>query len=743
MTTETINGVMHQLLLMARDPILYLAIDEDSGGFSTFERLSISVSKAAALNNIYRIDEALELALRLNKTLKEEDMLSLEIINLFTIISIYDKRGDKTCSKSYSDETYIRAKACQDEALRLMASTFEVNAMQQDPAEITRFVEEISERVNSVEHPYYRSCLLTWLGQAYSSLYQYDKALDFFSAAYDLATLHQISICSLKLCLHLVRTCAALRKPEMSENFYNLAEHLIAQLKLPVYDIGLNLNYGMLKAATGDHQGAILFYQKSLNALASSGIDMSPLLFDLYTNLAQSLSLINATKEALHYQLEAEKSVKGKGFTELEISLSAQIATTLMDEERYDEALDRLNKAAEFYRKSSNKADLIKTMRTIGQLYGRRSEFEKGFAIFKDLDELNQLYITHLQQKNSSYSEQNLKQILRDSKTLRAKYDHLMSEVVKRQATRFLGKSTSSKRVIDSAVLASMHREANVLILGENGTGKEVLAQMIHYSSAQKNEAFVTVNCSAISASLFDVEFFGAAACQFTGASEERIGLLEQAAGGTIFIDEISELPLDFQAKLLRALDVKAFTPIGKDSSVKLDCKIIASTMKDTLKMLETNEFRLDLLHRLNTLEITIPPLRERLEDIPILVEFFSRSFARETNKRLPQIKDSFYNRLSEYGFPGNVRELKNIIERIFILFYEPIWSADILDNIDAFKRDRQLRGSLIEHNIKDLDRDRIIEALSKTGGKQKTAAKLLNMSESTLCRKIKKYKIK
>jgi len=161
------------------------------------------------------------------------------------------------------------------------------------------------------------------------------------------------------------------------------------------------------------------------------------------------------------------------------------------------------------------------------------------------------------------------------------------------------------------------------------------------------------------------------------------------------------------------------------------------------MQMLEQGKFRLDLLHRLNTLEIAIPPLRERLEDIPLLVEIFTRNIARETSKRLPQISDGFFERLNQYSFPGNVRELKNIIERIFILYYKPVWSAEILDHIDAFRRNQNLSGSLVEHNIKDIDRERIIEALQRTGGKQKTAAKLLNMSESTLCRRIKRYKLK
>lgn len=743
MLTESVNLVMHQLLLMSRDPVLYLAIDETSGGFSQEEALTISVAKASALNSIYRLKEALKIALDLDKKLKNEELQVLEIFNLFTIISIYNKMGNKECSKSYTDEAYIRAQGTQDMILKTLAETYNIAIMQLDPTQINPLIEDAYQKITYTEHPYFRLCMLSRLGKIHEDLSQFNKAQDYFSTAYELSIQHQMSVMSLKLCIALIRNCAALGKHEMAEHFFAMAQHLIAQLRLPIFELELNLDYGLLKKSTGDYQAAVLFFNKSLHAAQKNQLDLPLLEFTVLSNLADCLNHMGQREQALSYQLDAENLIAGKGFLEMEIALSTRIADTLIADAKWDEAIRRLKEATSYYRQNNKIPELMQTMRSMAEFFRQKNDYQEGFAVLSELDKLNQKYIQDLRNSYSKVSDQKLNDIINESKTLHAKYENLLNEVVKRQSTRFIGNSKSAKRVIDSAILASMHREANVLITGPSGTGKEILAQMIHYSSPQKNEPFVPVNCAAISASLLDVYFFGAAAGQFTGSTKERKGFFEIASGGTIFIDEISELPMDFQAKLLHALDTKSFRPVGKDSILPLDCKIIASTQKDTLQMLANNEFRLDLLHRLNTLEISIPPLRERMEDIPLLVEYFSRIFARETNKRLPQIKDSFFNRLNEYDFPGNVRELKNIIERIFILYYEPIWTADILDNINVFRHDHQLRGKLLDHNIKDLDRERIIEALAKTGGKQKTAAKLLNMSESTLCRKIKKYNLK
>jgi len=487
----------------------------------------------------------------------------------------------------------------------------------------------------------------------------------------------------------------------------------------------------------------VLFYQQSLKALSEIPVKLPHTKFKIYNNLANTLNYLNEAEQALRYQLEAEKLIADNGSPEMKTDLSSNIALTFIALKKWEEAISRLKEAVRFYKKHGKSEKLIRTTRTIGYFYQEKQDYLRGFAVLSQLDQLNQEYIQELQESLSKTGEHKLLEIMADSKTLRDKYNNLLGEVTRRQAARFTGNSKAAKRVTDSAVLASMHLEANVLIQGESGTGKEVLAQMIHYSSEKKNQAFVSVNCAAISTSLFEIEFFGSAAGPLTGMAEERVGCIERAGEGTLFLDEISEMPPQFQQKLLSVLDAKSYTPVGKSKALDVRCRIISSTNQDPLELLSQNKFRMDLLHRLNTLEITVPPLRDRMEDIPLLVEHFARDFARETSKRLPQIKDSFYERLAGYQFPGNVRELKNIIERIFILYYVPVWTADILDKIDAFKRNKHLSDSLLEHNIKELDKQRILEALRKTNGKQKTAAKLLNMTESTLCRKIKRYGIK
>jgi DNA-binding NtrC family response regulator len=743
MVKDMLSPVLHQFLLMLRDPVMYLAIDEANCCFAEDEILAIRIAKAKALLAIFRIDAALERALQLDQELKADSLIDLEMLNLLTIIKACAHKGDYQAQKSYTDEAYIRVKNSNNEMVKALVKAENISTFYREHKDVEAEVKGLVDAIPKADNPYYRISLLVWLGRIYSLLGKYDLALNYRSAAYDVATQHQLSICSLELCIDIVANCANLHKQEMAENFYDLAQRLIAQLRLPIFEVRLNYNYAILKGSEKDFQAAVLFYQKSLTALDAAQTDLPQIRFDVYNNLANALNRLNQGKDALQYQLKAEKLIEGKDLGEIQINLSANIALSMIALKRWDEALDRLKKAAHYYKQNNKLEQEIQVTRALGFYYQIRQDYLRGYAVLHRLDELNQRYITSIQQDQSQLSDHKLQEIINDSKTIRAKYEQLLHEISKRQATRFIGQSKAAKRVIDSAVFASMHREASVLIQGESGSGKILVAQMIHYSSPQKNQPFVIANCAAISAADFELEFFGAAAGEHSGVPEERKGFFELAGEGTLFLNEISELPLDFQAKLLNAIDKQSFTPIGKEQAQNMRCKIIASTNHDTMQMLEQGKFRLDLLHRLNTLEIAIPPLRERLEDIPLLVEIFTRNIARETSKRLPQINDAFFERLNQYSFPGNVRELKNIIERIFILYYKPVWNAEILEHVDAFRRNQNLSGSLVEHNIKDIDRERIIEALQRTGGKQKTAAKLLNMSESTLCRRIKRYKLK
>lgn len=743
MLTDAFTAVLHQLILMARDPLIYLAINEESAGFNADEVLAIRIAKAYAYLNVYKLDEALELAIKNRQQLAEMQLSDCATLNLNVIINIYAKLGDIPAMKSYIEEAANLISKDSPSELALMIDCARLNSGHGNPAAAREALDTIAAAIDKVEHPYCRVSVLRCLAIAHSQNRRHDLALTYFSAAYDVASQNQISIQTLDIAIEMILVCAHLKKFEMAERFYNVAGGLIDQLRLPVYRVGLYFNYGILRTIQEDFRASVLFYQQSLKALSEIPVKLPHTKFKIYNNLANTLNYLNEAEQALRYQLEAEKLIADNGSPEMKTDLSSNIALTFIALKKWEEAISRLKEAVRFYKKHGKSEKLIRTTRTIGYFYQEKQDYLRGFAVLSQLDQLNQEYIQELQESLSKTDEHKLLEIMADSKTLRDKYNNLLGEVTRRQAARFTGNSKAAKRVTDSAVLASMHLEANVLIQGESGTGKEVLAQMIHYSSEKKNQAFVSVNCAAISTSLFEIEFFGSAAGPLTGMAEERVGCIERAGEGTLFLDEISEMPPQFQQKLLSVLDAKSYTPVGKSKALDVRCRIISSTNQDPLELLSQNKFRMDLLHRLNTLEITVPPLRDRMEDIPLLVEHFARDFARETSKRLPQIKDSFYERLAGYQFPGNVRELKNIIERIFILYYVPVWTADILDKIDAFKRNKHLSDSLLEHNIKELDKQRILEALRKTNGKQKTAAKLLNMTESTLCRKIKRYGIK
>src|SRR6266576_5673896 len=215
--------------------------------------------------------------------------------------------------------------------------------------------------------------------------------------------------------------------------------------------------------------------------------------------------------------------------------------------------------------------------------------------------------------------------------------------------------------------------DSTVLIYGETGTGKELIARAIHDRSARKDHPLVKVNCSAISAGLVESELFGHVKGAFTGALERRIGRFELADGGTIFLDEIGELPLETQVKLLRVLQEKEFEPVGSSQPVRVDVRVIAATNRDLQEAVSAGSFRSDLYYRLNVFPLEVPPLRERRSDIPQLAMFFLSRYSRNLGKRMDGISAATTERLKCYFWPGNIRELQNVIERALILSHSPI----------------------------------------------------------------------
>jgi len=289
---------------------------------------------------------------------------------------------------------------------------------------------------------------------------------------------------------------------------------------------------------------------------------------------------------------------------------------------------------------------------------------------------------------------------------------------------------------------------STVLIQGETGTGKELIAKAIHFNSQRKDQKMVSINCGAIPENLLESELFGHVKGAFTGAVQTRIGRFEQANGGTIFLDEIGNMPLALQVKLLRVLQEREFERIGGNSTVKVDVRIIAATSSNLEQMVKDGTFREDLYYRLNVIPINLPPLRERREDIPLLVQRFIEHFCETHKLDLKTISPNVLKALMAYEWPGNVRQLENIVERMVALTANrpAILPADLPGEIQS--RDSLNFVPLIEipeggisfqDVVTDMERELIVQSLRKTNGNKKLAAKLLNLKRTTLIEKIKR----
>jgi formate hydrogenlyase transcriptional activator len=297
-----------------------------------------------------------------------------------------------------------------------------------------------------------------------------------------------------------------------------------------------------------------------------------------------------------------------------------------------------------------------------------------------------------------------------------------------------VGRSGSTKRVLEQ-VKTVAPTNATVLILGETGTGKELVARAIHKLSDRKDRPFVTLNCAAIPTGLLESELFGYEKGAFTGALGLKIGRFEMAHSGTLFLDEVGDIPLDLQPKLLRALQEKAFERLGGTRTIPIDVRLLAATNRNLTRMMNDKLFRSDLYYRLKVFPITTPPLRDHPEDIPALAWHFIQKYAREMNKRIETMPPDTMPALVSWRWPGNVRELENFIERSVILSPGPTLRAPLAElRTDSAET---LRGTLAE-----MERAYIIRVLQETGGVVSAAATHLGVPRTTLNAMMRKLEI-
>jgi DNA-binding NtrC family response regulator len=326
---------------------------------------------------------------------------------------------------------------------------------------------------------------------------------------------------------------------------------------------------------------------------------------------------------------------------------------------------------------------------------------------------------------------------------LRTEYRYLRSERDEQfDHYGIIGRSRAMEEIIRRAERVA-DTKSTVLITGETGTGKELVARAIHNRSPQRDMPLIKVNCAAIPESLLESELFGHVRGAFTGATATKKGKFALADGGTIFLDEIGTMPPALQSKLLRVLQEREFEPLGSERTEKVDVRVIAATNRDLRQMVSDGKFQEDLFYRLNVIPIALPPLRERREDIPALVEHFVTKHAQRTGRRIERVEDGVMTALQQYDWPGNVRELENTIERAVVLATGPVISARSISVLGAAAPPSSGLPSLkLRQNIEWVEKETIRRALESARGVKKDAAELMGISQRALSYYLAKYRI-
>jgi DNA-binding NtrC family response regulator len=316
--------------------------------------------------------------------------------------------------------------------------------------------------------------------------------------------------------------------------------------------------------------------------------------------------------------------------------------------------------------------------------------------------------------------------------------NHEINQALNDRYSEIIGQSSAMQKIFQTIDRVAK-TDANVLILGENGTGKELIARAIHRNSSRKNENFASVDLGSITETLFESELFGHKKGSFTDAKEDRAGRFEMANHGTLFLDEIGNLSMPLQAKLLTVLQNRKVSRVGSNKDTPIDIRLICATNMPLYDMVKENRFRQDLLYRINTIEIEIPPLRERFEDIPLLANHFLKHYAVKYDKPVTKISEGAMSRMHKHPWPGNIRELQHALERAIILSGSNVLQPEDFNfTPSSGKEDGQL--SLDQYNLEEVEKLLIRKVLKKYNGNITQAASELGLTRSSLYRRLEKY---
>ncbi len=481
-----------------------------------------------------------------------------------------------------------------------------------------------------------------------------------------------------------------------------------------------------------------------------------------YLNIGISYYLWKKFDEAQKY-LEKSYQLATK-YSDNNTKLYSLVYLSLLKTDK-EERLKMLYKALELAINANNKQNLLFVYQYLTNFYENNNNYVKAYVNYQKYMEIKDeiasentnKYLMELQKKydiekkikeNELLKKENEllklkieseKKLSKAKKTIEIqnyKIELISRELSSKIQRNLIGNSKAIREVLNLAMTCAKYKDVSVLITGENGTGKEIIARIIHYSSPRKEYPFFPINSSAIPETLLESELFGHTKGAFTGADRDKKGIFELANHGTLFLDEIADMPFQLQSKLLRVLEDKTINKIGGNKNFKVDVRIISATNKNILELIDQDKFRIDLFHRINTIHIHIPPLRERPEDIEPILMYYVNFFSKQFNKPVPKIEKSVLEHLKQYDFPGNVRELKNIVERAIILSNEPVLT---LNDFPIKLSDKQKNKT---ENY-ETEVEKIKKALELNDFNQSKAAKYLGISRDALIRKMKKYNLR
>lgn len=336
------------------------------------------------------------------------------------------------------------------------------------------------------------------------------------------------------------------------------------------------------------------------------------------------------------------------------------------------------------------------------------------------------------------YSSLRLRESRNEIESLRIKNKEI-NQALNEKFSDIIGQSQSMQRIFQTIERVA-HTDANVLILGENGTGKELIARAIHRNSSRKHESFVSVDLGSITETLFESELFGHKKGAFTDAKEDRAGRFELANKGTLFLDEIGNLSMPLQAKLLAVLQNRRVSRVGANKETPVDIRLICATNMPLYEMVKENRFRQDLLYRINTIEVEIPPLRDRIEDIPALANHYLKYYSNKYGKSLNKLSDATMTRLNKHNWPGNIRELQHALERAVILSNSSVLQPDDFNFSTNTNKESEQQLNLEQFNLEEVEKILIRKVLKKYNGNITQAAGELGLTRSSLYRRLEKY---